>query len=545
MRILKITLLCVMLMPVCSQAAQNPPASAMDQVVDRIFSREKAVVTSLHEYSPWVETYIQVMRPDKELGTVPADDRYFLGRARLKNGAELQQVSEKSGRMRRLMGGAGSYFTFSLQFLPEGFLAMIFPDPNSFDRQHYRFEYVRREFLGDVRCLVFDVIPLPKSGKGRFTGRIWVEDQDYTIARFNGTYVPRTSSSYYFHFDSWRVNAGPGLWLPAYIYSEESDFPYAFWKHLRFRSQTRLWGYNLSPTGREQELSKVLVEAATPVRDTTKTEKDLPPVEAQRSWDRQAEENVVERMERLGLLAPRGDMDKVLETVVNNLEVTNNLDIQPEVHCRIVLTSTLESFTIGHTIVLSRGLIDVLPDEASLALMIAHELAHIVLGHRLDPRYAFFDQTLFDDKKIFQNLVFARDPSEEQAAGQKAMEFMKNSPYKDSLGSAARFLQALNARAKQIPNLVSPHLGSGVLMIPELLSMNVAVAARSDTKGASQLAALPLGARLKMDPWNGSVELIKARPTAQVSEREKMPFEVTPFMIYLTRQSAATGVKTP
>ena len=57
------------------------------------------------------------------------------------------------------------------------------------------------------------------------------------------------------------------------------------------------------------------MEAATPVRDTTKTEKDLPQVEAQRAWDRQAEENVVGRMERLGLLAPRGDMDKVLESV--------------------------------------------------------------------------------------------------------------------------------------------------------------------------------------------------------------------------------------
>jgi len=543
MTILKIALLLIISIPVYLQAAQNQPASAMDQLVDRVVSREKAVVASLHDYTPLVETYIQLMRPDKEVGAVPADDRYFLGRAQLKNGADLQLYTEKAGRMRRLLGGTGSYFTFSLQFLPEGFLAMIFPDPNGFDRQHYRFEYVRREFLGDVRSLVFDVVPLPKSGKGRFTGRIWVEDQDYTIVRFNGTYVPNSTSSYYFHFDTWRVNAGPGLWLPAYIYSEESDFPYAFWKHLRFRSQTRLWGYNLSPTGREQELSKVLVEAATPVRDTTKTEKDLPPVESQRAWDRQAEENVVERMERLGLLAPRGDMDKVLETVVNNLEVTNNLDIQPEIHCRILLTSTLESFTVGHTIVLTRGLIDVLPDETNLAVMIAHELAHIVLGHRLDSRYAFFDQSLFDEKKTFQNLVFAREPSEEEAAGQKAMELMKKSPYKDSLGSAARFLQVLNARAKQIPNLVSPHLGSGVLMIPELLNMNVA--ARSDTKGASQLAALPLGERLKMDPWNGSVELIKARPTGQISEREKMPFQVTPFMIYLTRQSGAPAVKTP
>ena len=81
---------------------------------------------------------------------------------------------------------------------------------------------------------------------------------------------------------------------------------------------------------------------------------------AQRSWDRQAEDNVVDRLERLGLLAPQGEVDKVLETVVNNLEVTNNLDIQPEIRCRVLLTSTLESFTIGHTIVFSRGMIDVL-----------------------------------------------------------------------------------------------------------------------------------------------------------------------------------------
>jgi len=72
-------------------------------------------------------------------------------------------------------------------------------------------------------------------------------------------------------------------------------------------------------------------------------------------------------------------VDKVLETVVNNLEVTNNLDIQPENPLRVILTSTLESFTIGHTIVFSRGLVDVLPDEASLAAMVAHEVSHVVL----------------------------------------------------------------------------------------------------------------------------------------------------------------------
>src|SRR5205085_10740622 len=101
-------------------------------------------------------------------------------------------------------------------------------------------------------------------------------------------------------------------------------------------------------------------------------------------WGREAEDNSIQRMEEAGLLAPDGEVNKVLETVLTSLEVTNTLGIQPEVRARVLLTSPLESFTIGHTVVLSRGLVDVLPDEASLAMILAHELAHIALGHRLD-----------------------------------------------------------------------------------------------------------------------------------------------------------------
>ncbi len=240
---------------------------------------------------------------------------------------------------------------------------MIYLDTNGFDKQHYKFDYVRREFLGEVRTLVFDVEPLPKAGKGRFSGRIWVEDQDFHIVRFNGAYSGSSRTNYYFHFDSWRVNTGPNLWLPAFIYSEESDLNFALSKRLSFKAQTRLWGYNLGHSAQEQELSKILIESQMPVKDQTTTANDINPVMAQRNWDRQAEDNVVDRLERLGLLAPAGEVDKVLDTVVNNLEVTNNLDIQPEIRCRVLLTSTLESFAIGHTIVFSRGLIDVLPDE--------------------------------------------------------------------------------------------------------------------------------------------------------------------------------------
>ncbi len=548
MRILK-TVLVVLALSALPLRAADQQNDALNQIVDRIVSQEQAEMNSLKPYSPLVETYIQDLRGDKELGTVPDGDKYFMGRAILAKGVDLEPLTDSSdsnaGVKKKVFGGLGSMFSLSMEFLPRGFLQMIYLDENGFDKQHYKFDYVRREFLGEVRTLVFDVTPLPKAGKGRFMGRIWVEDQDFHIVRFNGAYEGSSRTNYYFHFDSWRVNSGPNLWLPAFIYSEESDLNFALAKRLSFKAQTRLWGYNLGHSEQEQELSKILIESQTPVKDQTTTSNDFNPVMAQRSWDRQAEDNVVDRLERLGLLAPEGEVDKVLETVVNNLEVTNNLDIEPEIRCRVLLTSTLESFTIGHTIVFSRGLIDVLPDEASLATMVAHEMAHVVLGHRIDGQYAFFDRLLFDEKDTFRHFGFARTPEEEQAANDKANDLLKNSPYKDQLATAKLFLDALESRQKDIPNLISAHLGDRVPVNSSLAAAGAATSqqpaspnapADAKTPAQPQVVALPLGGRIKMDPWSDKLEMMKAKPVGTVAEREKMPFEVTPFMLYLTRE---------
>jgi hypothetical protein len=515
-----------------SPAPATPPADqprTMDQVVDRVVNNEQRLYSQIRTYSPLVETYIQNLKPDKDLGQVPAGDKYFLGRANFAKGVSLVPLTDTSSKGKKVVGSIGNFFSFAMQFLPDGFLQMIFIDTNGFDKQHYKFDYVRREFLGEVRCLVFDVTPAEKNNKGRFLGRIWVEDQDYHIVRFNGSYNGNGHTSWYFHFDSWRTNVQPGLWLPTFVYSEEKDLHYAISKKLDFKAQTRLWGYNLGSASKEEELSKILVE--TPVEDDTKTANDLSPIQAQRSWDRQAEDNLSDRLERIGLMAPKGEVDKVMETVVNNLEVTNNIDLDPEVRCRVMMTSTLESFTLGHTIVLSRGLIDVLPDEASLATMLAHELSHVVLGHRLDSQYAFFDQLLVEDKDTFRHFGFARTPEEEQQANAKAMQILNNSPYKNQLGNAGLFLQALEARQKEIPNLISGHLGNRVPQIADLKSTTPVDGKQNPQK----IAALPIGGRVKIDPWNDRLELIKSKPVGTVAEREKMPFEVTPFMPYLTR----------
>src|SRR6266446_1820673 len=517
--------------------AQEPTTPS--QVVDKIVAQEQVEMQMVRQYSPLVETYIQNIRADQQLGEVPDGDKYFLGRAELGKGVELEALEHDAGIKQKVFGGLASFF--STEFVPRGFLQMIYLDMNGFDRQHYKIEYVRREFLGEVRCLVFDVDPLPKTGKGRFVGRIWVEDQDFHIVRFNGAYGGSSLTSHYFNFDSWRVNTGKNQWLPAFVFSEQGSVRDTMTKSMRFktfRAQTRLWGYNVGNVREEQELSKILIEGPNPVNDQSEAANDNSPLQAERSWARQAEDNVTERLERQGLLAPRGEVDKVLDTVVNNLEVTNNLDIQPEVRCRVLMTSTLESFTIGHTIVLSRGLIDVLPDEASLAAILAHEMGHVVLGHRMDTQYGFFNRVRFDEKETFRHFGFARTPEEEQAANQKGIELLKKSPYKEQPGTARLFLKALRDRSKEIPNLISPHLGNRVPTSWSVLSaVFSAEATDADAKPvANVIAALPLGGRIKVDPWNDELRMLKSKPVGTMAESEKVPLEVTPFVIYLTRQ---------
>jgi hypothetical protein len=519
----------------------SPPGS-FDEVIDRVVEREHLLLAQMRNLRPMVETYLQNLKSDSDGNAVPVNDQYFLGRLDMSDGPEdvsfMGQPGFGRGSFRKLTA------IFSLHFQPLGFAQMIVPDTDLY-KKYYRFRYVRREFLGEVRCLVIDVQPKPDAPPGRFEGRIWVEDQDYNIVRFNGTYSRLPNSNVYLHFDSWRLNLRAGIWLPAYVYSEESDLETNS-GHAHLKAQTRLWGYDLNATGKNsnEEFTQILVDSQQPVQDRSDAASDPAPVIAERLWERQAEDNVVERLQKVGLLAPPGEVDKVLQTVVNNLLLTNNIDLQSDVHCRVLLTAPLESFTIGHTIVLSRGLLDVLPDEASLAVVLAHEVSHIVLGHRFDAKLAFNDRMFFPDEQTFQRLDFKRRPQDEAAADLKALELLKNSPYKEKLGTAGLFLRALQQRAPELPNLIRPHLGNSLAAGQSIrMSALLASAPLLDAQRIDQIAALPLGGRIKLDPWSDQVDLAKARPVTLTLAREKMPFEITPFFPYLTRLTSDSTEK--
>ena len=525
-----------------SSESQPPPAAVtLNDVIDRVVQREHMFMAQMRHLHPMVETYLQDLKNDSGGIPVPVNDKYFLGRLDLSDGAEDVSFVGQPGfghRMASKMTGL-----FSLHYLPMGFAQMVLLDTD-FQKRSYNFSFVRREFLGELRCLVIDVHPKEDQKTSHFLGRIWVEDQDYNIVRFNGTYYPQPKSNFFFHFDSWRLNMRPGIWLPAYVYTEESNMKTGFTKALHFKAQTRLWGYDLKGLGKNEEFTQILIDSPQSVKDQSDTASDATPVVAERMWEKQAEDNAVERLQKIGLLAPPGEVDKVLSTVVNNLLVTNNIDLQGDIHCRILLTAPLESFTIGHTIVISRGLLDVLPDEASLAMVLGHELSHIVLGHHFDTKLAFNDKLFFPDEESFRRLDFKRSSADEEAADAKALELLKNSPYKDKMGNAGLFLKALQQKAPELPNLIRPHLGnsfagSKTIRMSSLMSSTPEL----DNKKLDQIAALPLGGRIKVDPWSDRVELSKAKPVALTSAKEKLEFEITPFFPYLTRFSSGGSEK--
>lgn len=507
-------------------ASKNNP----NQDIDRIITHERALADTMRSYSPMVETYLQRMQPDTALGFVPSEDHYFLGRV------QFQQSKEEFYLDKRLVERMAGAFSKLYSLSPVGFSSMIFVDRAGFDRKNYRFRQMHSEFLGEVRCLVFEVSP-SKDQAGRFRGAIWVEDEGYNIVRFNGSYGT-------FHIDSWRMNLRPGVWLPAVVYSEEFDSNRPQTGSPRVKAQTRIWGYSLAPTVRDSEFTEITVDPEA-AKDLSQAP-DKSPLDIQRSWQRRAEDNVLIKLEELGLIVPEGEVDKVVQTVLTNLEVTNKIVLDPEVRCRIIPTTPIEVATIGHTIFVSRGLLDALPNEAALAAILSHALAHAALGHDLDSSFAFNDRLVVPSLKQLPLFEFKHSPEQEAAADSLGMQILAGSPYKDNLAEAGLFLKALAKYGRRVPNLVKANLGESLVSDGRISFMNALADAAPplELENPQQIVALPLGSRVKLDPWAGQLKFVKATPPHIYSAKDKLALEVTPFFPYLTRLSTAKSSET-
>lgn len=538
--------------PKYEQARQLTPEQTA--LVQRAIAQEKVLIKNIQLRTPLVETYIQDTRPDVKLYAVPVDDQYMLSRVDFGKGFFDKTYAPKAsvkqgffkGSLASISGLTKALGLEKFTYNPNGFMQMMFLDPSGFDQQHYVFSFVRREFLGSVRTWVFDVHPkVDVKGMGRFYGRIWIEDDGGNVVRFNGTYTGPTtedSSKYYFHFDSWRMNVQPGIWLPVAVYVEETQRTEAN-KSVGLKAQTHFWGYSLKLPTRDSENVSVKVDEAV---DKSDDSQDVSPLQASRMWITQAENNVIDRLVEAGLVAPLdagGYENKILDQIVINLVVPNNLAFTDQVHCRVLLTDTVEATTVGNTILLSKGLLDSLPSEEAIASVVSMELAHIAMGHHIDTRYAFNDRLLFPDESTFQRIDMNHSDIDNAAAAKRAMEYLQASMYKDKLPNAGLYYEQLTDRAKVLKALNTPKLGDSLLKpdgTPWMADLEHS-APKLNWDDLQQTAAFPLGSWLKTDPWDDKVHMLNAKRYAPMNARDKMPFEVTPIFYKLQRYDAASA----
>ena len=113
--------------------------------------------------------------------------------------------------------------------------------------------------------------------------------------------------------------------------------------------------------------------------------------------------------------------------------------------------------------------------------------------------------------------------------------------YKNELNEAGLYFEQLQARASVLKALNSPKLGDSLLDAQGVPWMDalVKMAPKLNWDNLNQIAALPLGSWLKIDPWDDTVHMLNAKRYAPMNASEKMPFEVTPIFFNLQRYDVA------
>ena len=523
-----------MLLAACVECVHS---QTQDPLIVRMAANENTMLASIGKRAPLVETYLQVVGRNSE---TPVTDRYYLHRIDL-GSAIRETLYDQPEKQRSKLSTAWKFASLSVRhasisFNSAGFIEMLSPDIHGFDPGEFEFEFLHSEFIGNVKTAVYDVRP---AKPGYFRGRFWIEEHG-NLVRFSGTFAGNGSESHpqYLHFDSWRLNVKPGVWLPAAVYVEE-PVPGGV-----VHGQIRIWGFGLDARLHDP-LSSVTISVNNAV-DRSDDGTDMDPLASLQAWKDLAASNILDKLERAGILAPQSSFDSVLDQIVVNLSVPSDLAFREPVHCRVLLTTPIEATTVGNTILISKGLIETLPSEEAIASVVAFELARVIQSNTVDTRYSFADRTMFPDRKVSRDLLLAHSDKEDEKAAGVAANLLKKSMYGDKLEGIGLYYQQMALGIGKLNELYRPETGDSLISPagkPWLLALLAEKSPRLEPGNPHQLAALPLGSNLVVDPWTGEVRLNDAPRVMPQTAGEKRPFEVIPVYFRL-RAAPEVAVRT-
>jgi hypothetical protein len=431
------------------------------QVTNLIFSQENRMIDKLSSLRPVTEAYVQSLGQQKSMGMDLSasensesviDDVYFLAKVNFTDDGPEEKLLVGGGSWRnkyiKINSGALD------QVHPLGMLMMFFADLYEFDADTYSLQYQGKQNLLRTECLIFSVAPIQEHNSGKFRGQLWVDSSSFSIVRLKGVFsgpYKRFLKTFsgperFFHFDSVREKTEFG-WLPSSTYFDERHV-YARDGDLEFhyRGYALMW-----------EQGRQLQNTQFSIPNSAKS------LSGQQKGEGEAGLRSISALESDGLLAAPGPVERHLEDIVAHLRLPESAGI-PEIHCRVLLSTPAEAFALGNTIIVSRGLLNLAPDDSVLAFLLARQLAHILLRHGTDA-LPQSPQSFFDDggKKHSARLMIRLRPEQEAAADTEAMVMLQASPYKGAGVTARAFLSRLNSGSERFRHLLRAEFGTGLL----------------------------------------------------------------------------------
>jgi len=483
---------------------ENLPRAEFDgltyrEMTRRVFQAERGTIGLLSFSNLLTEGYVQSLghlqnhgmdKTIDEDSEYVLDDKYFLSAVNLSRRYD-EKVVERPLFARR----AGSRYIQRNEageepILPLGLLSMFFVDLDSFDADTYSLIYETKERIADVNCLLFSVKPNSSRSTGLFVGHIWVDPSSARIVRINGIFTSFKSRKRYFHFDSWRQRVG-SLWFPTVAYFDERRTAGSDGNLINhYRGYTLLWQHQRGASGAITQTENNLV---------------LPAAQVQRPKN-----DILARLDEDGLLASPGPVEELLDRLVRQI-APRIAQTQDPITCRVLLTTPTEIFSTGNVIIVSRGLMNIVPDESVLAVLLARQIAQIELGQS-HPPLPLFNKSIFELKgsRDFPGFGIKRPMKEEIAADREALALLDESPYRDDIRRAKRFLFQARRDSHRLPSLLIPRFG------PRFIPIGTAFELSSQAVNSLPKENLVhLRNRFNVT-WNGQIFMSEQKPDQSV-----------------------------
>jgi hypothetical protein len=398
----------------------------------------------------------------------------------------------------------------------QGVVPMIFLDTAGVGADRYSYQYLGVEQLGALRTWTFILKPKETAGAGAFSGKIWVAG--HHIVRFTGTFVnpaPREKGTY-LSFDSVRYKGANGRWLPWQTYLDQTGLaPSAPGRALRAR--INVWGLDAQAAG---------LSSSTGFRLDDNVDSSHV-AEAQSSSEDvylEAESNLIRWLTGIGFLAPEGKFERdVCDPIIQDILDANRITLDRTLSCRVLLTVPAETVLFESVIGISKTAFDLTPNTASVAVLLAREVALAkVRANHLDLVWGRADTlTLHDEQELINLLRMTPSQVERDEADDLAMEYLAQlKAYKpQDLETSGIFLYTASEACETRPSLLAPRFGDGLPGCGR--KAHISRMALAAPPGSDADPAMYVGSRTEIEPFHDSVALIKA-------EQQNAAFRVIP-----------------